>query len=531
MAAMPPQFQLNRRQLLQAGGIAILAPAVAARPYSLASAAPGAGTLPPPPLTRGSLWYARPAVDWESQALPLGNGRLGAMFFGGVDHDVIQFAEESLWGGVNDYDNALAGQPDDAFDTSVTGFGSYQGFGTVEVDFGAPAGDLVTVSSPTGNSAGIGDGSGLERSIDGRDDTAWHTSYTNRRTVSWQAEHAAPVTVTGYRIASSGHRPDTDPTRWVLEGSVDGLDWHELDAREGIAFDRGQIRTFEVAVATSDVHHRITFGRGPSSSQLTIGQITLFGKEFDTSNARAVVDYQRNLDTPSGTHVTYFRDGERIVLREAFSGTQADVLAVRYRTTPNAPVGRRASPGAKLGGTVALRCAHDSPTTVTEGDTGLSFSGRLANDLSFASALHVSGDGEITAEADRIRFDDCTELVLLLDARRLRDVGCPALARCRTGAGGQHRPGPGGDPDLRRAARRAPRAVDGPTVPGAGALGRLRTGSPPVAHRCAPAPLRRRPVRPRAGAVAVQPWPAPARRRLPTRRTSRQPARGVEPEQ
>ncbi|MEU4100091.1 hypothetical protein AB0F16_05630, partial [Streptomyces tanashiensis] len=31
-----------------------------------------------------------------------------------------------LWGGVNDYDNALAGQPDSAFDTGMTGFGSYR---------------------------------------------------------------------------------------------------------------------------------------------------------------------------------------------------------------------------------------------------------------------------------------------------------------------------------------------------------------------------------------------------------------------
>ena len=29
------------------------------------------------------LWYRKPAVDWN-EALPLGNGRMGAMLFGGT---------------------------------------------------------------------------------------------------------------------------------------------------------------------------------------------------------------------------------------------------------------------------------------------------------------------------------------------------------------------------------------------------------------------------------------------------------------
>ena len=33
------------------------------------------------------LWYTSPAGEWE-EALPLGNGRLGAMVYGGTDHDL-----------------------------------------------------------------------------------------------------------------------------------------------------------------------------------------------------------------------------------------------------------------------------------------------------------------------------------------------------------------------------------------------------------------------------------------------------------
>ncbi len=56
------------------------------------------------------LWYDEPAIsymdttnsewafDWF-KALPIGNGRMGAMLFGGIEKDKIQLNEESLWGG------------------------------------------------------------------------------------------------------------------------------------------------------------------------------------------------------------------------------------------------------------------------------------------------------------------------------------------------------------------------------------------------------------------------------------------------
>ncbi len=44
------------------------------------------------------LWYEQPATKW-TEALPVGNGRLGAMFFGGPYHGRVQVNEESLWAG------------------------------------------------------------------------------------------------------------------------------------------------------------------------------------------------------------------------------------------------------------------------------------------------------------------------------------------------------------------------------------------------------------------------------------------------
>ena len=44
------------------------------------------------------LWYTSPAKQW-TEALPVGNGRLGAMIFGKYDHERIQLNEESVWAG------------------------------------------------------------------------------------------------------------------------------------------------------------------------------------------------------------------------------------------------------------------------------------------------------------------------------------------------------------------------------------------------------------------------------------------------
>lgn len=51
------------------------------------------------------LRYARPAEKW-TEALPVGNGRLGAMVFGGIDRERLQINEETLWsGGPREWNN------------------------------------------------------------------------------------------------------------------------------------------------------------------------------------------------------------------------------------------------------------------------------------------------------------------------------------------------------------------------------------------------------------------------------------------
>ncbi|MBZ4191422.1 glycoside hydrolase family 95 protein [Niabella sp. 3A5MI-3] len=73
------------------------------------------------------LWYDRPAGKWEQEALPIGNGRMGAMMMDGINTDVIQFNEQSLWSGDNNWDGA--------YETGDHGFGAYRNFGELNLEF------------------------------------------------------------------------------------------------------------------------------------------------------------------------------------------------------------------------------------------------------------------------------------------------------------------------------------------------------------------------------------------------------------
>ncbi|MBZ5622269.1 MAG: glycoside hydrolase family 95 protein [Acidobacteriia bacterium] len=112
--------------------------------------APGASAQTP--LT---LWYRQPARLWV-EALPVGNGHLGAMVFGRVAHERIQFNEQTVWTGEpHDYAHPgayrslakirellFAGKQKEAEDLAMQEFMSvpvrqraYQAFGDLLLDF------------------------------------------------------------------------------------------------------------------------------------------------------------------------------------------------------------------------------------------------------------------------------------------------------------------------------------------------------------------------------------------------------------
>jgi alpha-L-fucosidase 2 len=90
----------------------------------------------PLPLSHGAaadftLWYREPASNKRlmEEALPLGNGRMGCMLSGGVATERIQFNEQSLWSGDNNWDGE--------YECGDHGFGAYRNFGDLTIIWNA----------------------------------------------------------------------------------------------------------------------------------------------------------------------------------------------------------------------------------------------------------------------------------------------------------------------------------------------------------------------------------------------------------
>ena len=71
------------------------------------------------PANRYTLWYTRPATDWMTSCLPVGNGQFGATVMGQIVVDDVQFNDKTLWSG------KLGGL------TSTAAYGSYLNFGNL----------------------------------------------------------------------------------------------------------------------------------------------------------------------------------------------------------------------------------------------------------------------------------------------------------------------------------------------------------------------------------------------------------------
>ncbi len=114
------------------------------------------------------LCYKEPAhmsyYGWENEALPLGNGKIGAKVFGGVECELIHFNEKTLWSGGKDVEGFNYGikNPDGggalkeiqtllnegdvkgatakmpSLEGDMTGFGAYQSFGNLYISFPKP---------------------------------------------------------------------------------------------------------------------------------------------------------------------------------------------------------------------------------------------------------------------------------------------------------------------------------------------------------------------------------------------------------
>ena len=174
--------------------------------------------------------FDKPGKIWEAQALPLGNGRLGAMIFGGTGADRIQFNENTLWTG----DANPSGGYNYGEDRKNI-FGCYQNFGDLFVEFDG-AGIPVIAVTVRGKTASGDSGSGERAAalLDADPKSKFCVEHGGKPVVWQTTTGGKDVAVKSYTLTSANDVPDRDPKDWTLEGSRDGKTWVVLDKREKV---------------------------------------------------------------------------------------------------------------------------------------------------------------------------------------------------------------------------------------------------------------------------------------------------------
>ena len=366
-----------------------------------------AGSHPGMPVSQ-LLWYDKPATSWEREALPLGNGRLGCMVFGGTDTEHIQFNEDTLWIG-------------DETDT-----GAYQAFGDLFVDFGGSA--KLSVECASGQASP--EGQSVAASIDGDPATKWCMG-NNRQPVIWLRHFPEAMVVSAYAFTSGEDVPDRDPKSWTLEGSNNGLSWTALDKRvnEPPFPGRRLRKEYTFANELKFQHYRLTFFEHGSPSHFQVAEIEL-GKISNTDTYRREVErikqskpataYRRELDISRAVHAVTYTQNDVTYQREYFASRPAQAMVFRF--TAN-------KPGAYTG-TIRLTDAHKGSVSV-EGNR-LTSKGNLAGYthsqsgknakpygivLDYeAQAVVLNDGGTVEAKDGQIAFTNVNTLTILLNA-------------------------------------------------------------------------------------------------------------------
>ncbi|MES2924687.1 MAG: glycoside hydrolase N-terminal domain-containing protein [Verrucomicrobiota bacterium] len=332
------------------------------------------------------------ASTWESQAQPVGNGRIGAMVFGNPLKERIQFNEASLWtGGAN---------PSGGYD--INEFGAYQNFGDLFLEM-AGGGEDGAAEPVCASGHASGSGEDVSAAGDGKADTKWCMEH-HGKDVIWQIDLGKAQAITAYSFTSANDVPARDPRTWKFEGSSDGKTWLTLDQHQDEApyAKRGETKDygFDTTKTFHGRHYRFVFAPAKDADHFQVAEIALKGVTGGSSGGPKIEKFSRTLDLATATHLTTWKQDGTTFTREVFASKPDQVIVVRIAAD---------KPG-KISGTVRLAGAHGETT----GPGGVSFSGKLGNGMREAARLQVFCDGgKTTLAGDRTAFSgDAVTLIL-----------------------------------------------------------------------------------------------------------------------
>jgi alpha-L-fucosidase 2 len=225
-------------------------------------------------------------------------------------------------GGAFRYGDGVTGWQD------MNQFGSYQTLGRLHLGIGKKAaGNKVT--SPSGHADG--DGKTIVNCVDGDKATKWCVNQAEKAVV-WQIELPVKTTVASYALTSADDVPSRDPQVWVLEGSMDGKQWIELDRRNlGRPFpNRFESQTYQIAKPLACLFYRFTFT--PTESFFQVAEIALAGVPPQAPALESVpAGYRRDLNLMTGVATTSYTKEGVVFTRELVVSKPDEVIALRLK--------------------------------------------------------------------------------------------------------------------------------------------------------------------------------------------------------
>lgn len=397
-----------------------------------------------------TLWYQQPATSWQHEALPIGNGRIGAMIFGGINRERIALNEESVWSGSRtnwNRENAsqnlpkirellLAGKNDEAENLvnqsfTCTGGGSrggargpwgcFQELGNLNLTWASdipsvPLNDWkYTLIEAAGDDIGAQRSEVLRKTAEAVKPETSTQGWTDYTLDNGKAVKGTRTLVKDNRVVLRHHLE-------LTEKQLTGLGVLRIDAaaRQGQVYVNGQMagelpgwQAMGHDKFERDIHGLLKPGRNViaiyCSNYRGQGQLPVSIFLHPRENAR---EYRRSLDLQNAiSTVTYQKDGVTYT-REAFASAPDEVMVFRFTAD---------KPG-KISFDARLDRLQNFETT-TDGTQGLLMTGRTASGqkevpgVQFVARLHaLNTGGKITAKGDALTIAAADEVILLVAA-------------------------------------------------------------------------------------------------------------------
>lgn len=367
--------------------------------------------------------YNTPAKIWESEALPIGNGYMGAMIFGGVYEDVIQTNEHTVWSGgpgenaayngghlrtpeenhdflqrtrkelqrkmneftanksayidgngkliTKNYDGDGKGTEFRKLIDNLAGdkdhFGSFQTLSNIVIttnDSKAPM--IIKEAIETNYENKKNPDQGISKLFDGNGTSKWfadNEKFTGNRKfpciIKWAYTNAPKLT--SYELTSANDMPGRDPKSWKLYGSTDGKSYTLIDEQSGIFWP-------EKDTKGKENRHKV------KSFPLKADRYRFFKMEINelVDNRQkpqlgeitmgygdSYSDYNRTLDIDNSIHTISYKEDGTTYKREYFMSYPDNVMVVRLTSDKKNGISR----------TISLESIHKTKTITAEGKT------------------------------------------------------------------------------------------------------------------------------------------------------------------